>query len=230
MYIHHSEKQSSSLRNNDFLELNEYLKGNIRQRLAKRPPRSYFSLDYYGWNQPNNPDFINILKNDFNKNSEFDLRSAWGELMRIIQPALLEIINKEKITTVCVVPRAKIREIYTSHQLLFLSAIKQIIKNAQNIGYEIEDGTDYILRHTNTKTTHFHHKPEYSGDGKYPYPGITKSTCKISPKVREKKILLIDDIYTKTINIDEDCMQALFERGAKDVVLYTVARTIKKGF
>lgn len=90
------------------------------------------------------------------------------------------------------------------------------------------NGLDDIERKINTKTTHFHKKPEYGGDGEYPYPGITNDTCEISQNVRNKNILLIDDIYTKTININEDCIQALLDKGAKSVILYTVAKNVDK--
>lgn len=220
---------NSVVKNNDFIEFNEYLKGSVRHRLRKQPPKGYFSLDYYGWGKPNNPDFINTLKNDFNCNSSADSASSCKQLRKVIDSAIANLITRENITTICVVPRSKVRDFYSREQLLFLSCIKESVEEAQYYGVEIEDGTDYILRHTNTKTTHFHNKPEYSGDGDYPYVGITNATCHISPNVRDKRILLIDDIYTKTINIDEDCMQALFANGAREVVLYTVARTVYKG-
>ena len=55
----------------------------------------------------------------------------------------------------------------------------------------------------------------YGGEGNLPYPGITKDTCTISDKVRGKDILLIDDLYTASVNIDEDAIQALFDNGGK---------------
>ena len=55
-----------------------------------------------------------------------------------------------------------------------------------------------------------------------PYPGITSETCEISSHTRGKNILLIDDLYTKTVNIDEDAIQALFDNGAKNVYFYAV--------
>jgi phosphoribosylpyrophosphate synthetase len=69
----------------------------------------------------------------------------------------------------------------------------------------------------------------YGGDGDMPYVGITKATCKISSDVRGKDILLIDDIYTKGVNIDEDAIQALLDNGAKSVIFYAVAKTFKGG-
>ena len=59
-----------------------------------------------------------------------------------------------------------------------------------------------------------------------PYPGITKDTCSISNEVKNKNILLIDDIYTNNINIDEDAIQALLDKGAKSVIFYSVGKTV----
>ena len=42
-------------------------------------------------------------------------------------------------------------------------------------------------------------------------------------------IIVIDDIYTKTVNVIEDCVQALINCGARDIIVYTVARTAYKG-
>jgi hypothetical protein len=69
----------------------------------------------------------------------------------------------------------------------------------------------------------------YGGDGDMPYVGITKATCKISGDVRGKDILLIDDIYTKGVNIVEDAIQALLDNGPKSVIFYAVAKTYKGG-
>jgi len=70
------------------------------------------------------------------------------------------------------------------------------------------------------------HTPNYNNNGDTPYPGITISTCDIASDVRGKDILLIDDIYTKTINIDEDAIQALLDSGATSVHFYAIGRTI----
>ncbi len=58
-----------------------------------------------------------------------------------------------------------------------------------------------------------------------PYPGITRKTCTISPEVTEKDILLIDDIYTSNVYIDEDAIQALLDNGANSVKFYAVGKT-----
>ena len=94
------------------------------------------------------------------------------------------------------------------------------------------DGTDYIIRHTDTKTTHLAHSPraeQYAGNGSMPYKGITNDTCNISDNVKGKDILLIDDIYTGGVNIDEDAIQALLDKGARNVYFYSIGKTIHRG-
>lgn len=191
------------------LEINEYLHQVIK---------AYYVLDYFGWGKPNNPDFINDLKNDFGEKSDYVLDNACKKLRANSYESINEIIKKEKLDTICIVPRAKREAYYKPNQLLFSATMRRI---ALDIGVDIK----HILRIENTKTTHFHHKPEYGGDGDSPYPSITKETCLISFGIKGKNILLIDDIYTKTINIDEDCIQALLDEGANKVVLFTVAKT-----
>lgn len=70
-------------------------------------------------------------------------------------------------------------------------------------------------------------KSGYGGNGDLPYPGITKNTCRIS-NVMGKEILLIDDLYTEGVNIDEDAIQALLENGAQSVIFYSLGKTMKQ--
>lgn len=86
------------------------------------------------------------------------------------------------------------------------------------------------MRHTNTKTTHIHKNlPGFDNCGSEPYVGITNDTCHINADVvRDKTVILIDDIYTKTVNVDEDCIQALYDAGAARVVFYAVAYTYRR--
>ena len=99
----------------------------------------------------------------------------------------------------------------------------------QNCTSGFFDGTDYIIRYADTRTTHLSHgcqiRPPYT-DGKLPYPGIAKDTCTISDEVIGKNILLIDDLYTRTVNIDEDAIQALFDKGARSVFFYSIGKTV----
>jgi phosphoribosylpyrophosphate synthetase len=55
-----------------------------------------------------------------------------------------------------------------------------------------------------------------------PYPGITINTCDFSKDVMGKDIMLVDDLYTNSVNIDEDAIQALFDKGANSVVFYSI--------
>ena len=42
--------------------------------------------------------------------------------------------------------------------------------------------------------------------------------------IKGKNILLIDDLYTKSININEDMIQALLDNGAKSVIFYSIGK------
>ena len=66
----------------------------------------------------------------------------------------------------------------------------------------------------------------YVNDGSVPYVGITNATCNISDDVIGKDILLIDDIYTRTVNIDEDAIQSLIDKGANSVSFYAIGKTV----
>lgn len=196
---------------------NEYL---------SQPITAYYCLDFFGFEKPGNPDFLNILKNDFKSQPKIILIESAIEVTTICKEHIDSILEQENLDTICIVPRSKRKLSYSQDQLYFLYSIKELFEKNLLRNKNVIDGTDYLVRHTNTKTTHFHNKPEYAGDGEYPYVGITKDTCHIASKLQGKSILLIDDIYTKTINIDEDCIQALLDNGAKKVVLFTIARTV----
>ena len=74
------------------------------------------------------------------------------------------------------------------------------------------------------KTTHDWRLEHNTGD--MPYVGITKDTCEIDKHaVENKNVILVDDIYTEGVFVDEDCIQTLLDSGAKSVILYTIAKT-----
>jgi hypothetical protein len=185
---------------------------------------AFYHTVYLGYRRPGNPDYINTLKNTFSSYSTTTLDGAVQNLRTVLLedlPQILQTLNNP--LTVCMVPRAKVN--YFPNQLLFKSTTRAVFKGFNN-GFC--DGTDYITRHTNTKTTHLRNPvPNYNNDGREPYPGITTETCHISNDVRGKDILLIDDLYTRTVNIDEDAIQALLNKGAKSVTFYSVGRTIE---
>jgi len=211
-----------------------------KNQFLDRPIQGYYHQDYVGYRMPGNPDFINHLKNTFGDVKHEDLRAAEWKLAQILEEDLdriraIAMDHNHQNLTVCVVPRSKAIHTYKPDQMLFRNTIDALIETYFAYGdalggpkmYFIENGLDYITRHTNTRTTHMS-RSGYGGDGDMPYPGITKTTCHISEKVRGRNILLIDDIYTKTVNIVEDCIQALFDNGAKSVVFYAVGKTRRK--
>ena len=202
------------------IESNEYLS---KQTLA------FYSFYYRGYGKMYNPDFINNLKNQFANYSPEKLKSAYMNLLRVVVRDFLYITNiltNECLTVVCI-PRSKAEDEYIPNQQLFRTGIQQAVKYLhEKKGIGLLDGTHYISRHTNTKTTHLSKSPLINNDGRMPYVGITKDTCEINPNVKNRDILLVDDIYTKTINIDEDAIQALYDAGAKSVTFYSVCKTL----
>jgi predicted amidophosphoribosyltransferase len=181
---------------------------------------AFFHCDYIKYRAANNPDFIVELKNNFNNNSEFTLEQAQRKLASLLQsdlPKVAKVMGWIK-PTVCVMPRSKVHAHYGQNQLGFVKTVAAALAEMSNF----VDGSDYIVRKINTRTTHL----STSNGGADPYVGITKDTCVISDQVKGKQIILVDDIYTRSVNIDEDAIQALLDCGAASVCLYTVARTL----
>ena len=198
---------------------NQYLTKNIQ---------AYNRFDYTGFGTQGNPDFINHLKNHFLNTPISTLNQAFRELIDVIFEDLAEIrtLNSSNMT-VCVIPRAKSETFYHENQRLFKRGISGVVDRLGDFGYS--NGLNFIQRHTNTRTTHMN-RSGFGGEGEMPYKGITNATCTISSEVRGKDILLIDDIYTKGVNIDEDAIQALFDKGARKVVFYAVAKTYRNEY
>lgn len=193
-----------------------------------RSVEAFFHNDYHSGDSQLRTQFgtveniITTLKNQYQNVHIEELKRTSNALINILLsdlPKILSKVEKERLT-VCVVPRAKIQDFYQENQLLFKLSIKQAISSLNNF----DDGTDFILRHTNTRTTHLD-KAGYGGDGNLPYPNITTETCYISNDVNGKDILLIDDLYTESVNIDEDCLQALLNHGANSIYFYSLGRT-----
>lgn len=200
------------------IEQNHFISKNIQ---------GFYHTNFGGFDFPNNPNFLYRLKNDHHHNwTTEDLKKAIIEFANILNVDLPKIQSQLNISalTVCVVPRSKADNSYHTNQLLFKATIKHVVNKLGLI-----DGTNFIVRHTNTKTTHLR-KPivGFDNDGDSPYKGITNATCTISNEVIGKDILLIDDIYTKTVNIDEDAIQSLITKGAKSVAFYAIGNTVSK--
>ena len=187
------------------------------QEYLKQDIDGCYHTNYTGHRNIGNPDYLNDLKNSFNNFSTQKLEKAINQLFTVLKTDLSQF---NKSLTICVIPRSKAENTYEHNQLLFKKVIQELINKLN-----FQDGSNYIIRHTNTKTTHLAHT-QYGGNGSMPYVGITKDTCTISSEVQSKDILLIDDIYTKGVNIDEDAIQALLDNGAKSVIFYAVGKTI----
>jgi hypothetical protein len=200
------------------IQANEYLQS---------PTRGYYHLSYVGYGNLGNPDYINDLKNTFNNEYAEKLSAAQNSLLAVLRadiPALYAQLGHTELT-VCVVPRAKAEHEYHQNQLLFRSVVSHFVHGFKGT----VDGTRYIQRHTNTKTTHLRKEiPNFVNDGPQPYPGITAQTCTISPQIANTHVLLIDDIYTYRVNIDEDAISALLKAGAQSVTFYAVGKTVSR--
>lgn len=231
--IEHAQKQKT-LKENLFRENEQNNKQQFQNKfiiysneyLAKDITAFYHSDYHSGGNWKIEGTIENMIWTLKNDSSPFPFRlpRARQQFENILTTDLPQILNSSNLhnLTVCVVPRAKKDSFYRYDQLYF----RQIINDVVNKLNGFNNGVDYIKRHTNTKTTHL--RGEEGGDGRLPYVGITKNTCTISKEVQNKDILLIDDIYTKTVNIDEDAIQALFDNGAKSVIFYAIGKTVSR--
>lgn len=205
-----------------------------RNSFLKLDTKGYHNLYYTGWQQPGNPEFLNRLKNTYNGESAFTLEQDKQTVIAILLtdiPLIFSNNGFQSCTCVCV-PRAKILNTYFASQMLFRDAVSQASQIMQ--GMNIFDGSNALIRHTNTRTTHFRKDDaeritttgREKNDGDLPYPGITKATCHIDENaIYGKDVILIDDIYTSGVNIDEDCIQALYDKGARNVIFYAIALT-----
>lgn len=195
--------------------------------LKSKEVTGYFHQFYTGYKKEGNPDFINVLKNTFNDKNINELIKAKERVISILMRDIPYIIKENNFyNCICIcVPRAKKLDSYVSTQLYFKDAVSIAAKKIKGT----IDGTDYIKRVRNTYTTHLSKATragKVENDGEEPYEGITIDTCNIEKsKIEGKNIILIDDVYTKNVNVDEDCIQALFESGAKNIIYYSIGYT-----
>ena len=212
-------------------------------RFLRQTVNGYYSYDYYSkkseYYDEKNTGFINILKNDLNRRAEWQLLDdAKKKAIYILQSVIPQIMQEEGISEcICVsVPRSKKYDTYLPNQLYMIKAISEASQLLDNI----DDGAKVIMRHSNTQTNHLPsdmgrmtkdgpiYKGEGANDGPLPYPGITKDTCYIDKsRIRGKIVILIDDIYTPECNVDEDCIQAMFDMGANKVIFYSFGKTVR---
>ncbi|MCZ6168579.1 hypothetical protein [Campylobacter ureolyticus] len=195
-------------------------------RYLKNSMIGYYDRDmeslYVGGETP-----MHTLKNMKLNTSVQELLDAKNEMKSAIKKFLVRFAfsgDDDKIY-VCIVPRSKAS--FNEKQLYFKKAVQESVKEF-NLPNHILDGTDFIIRVKDTKTTHI--KRELAGFdniGSEPYPGIAKDTCRFHFPIKGKQILLIDDIYTIGCNVDEDFIQTLYDFGASRVFFYAVGRTVK---
>ncbi len=199
----------------------------VRNNYLTQNIQGFYHTNFGGVELPNNPNFLYKLKNDPHHNwTEYRMQEAQQQLLAVLLndlPNVLAQTNRNSLT-VCVVPRAKADSTYRPNQLLFKATVRTAVNR---LGNGLVDGTNFITRHTNTKTTHLRRPMEgFVNDGSDPYPGISIDTCSFSANINGRDILLIDDIYTRTVNIDEDMIQALLNNGANTVTFYAIGNTI----
>lgn len=202
-----------------------------RGQFLKRQIQGYYHAEYSsGGNWQIDDTIENLIWTLKNDTSTFPNRieKYRNQLTAILLEDLSQVLNNcgHQQLVLCVVPRAKKDVHYRADQLLFRSTVESV---ALSLGSRFINGTNYLMRQINTKTTHLTRgRDNRGGDGNMPYPGITKDTCIISSAVNGKNILLIDDLYTKNVNIDEDAIQALLDSGANSVLFYAVGKTVPR--
>ena len=120
---------------------------------------------------------------------------------------------------ITVAPRSKTENSYAQSQKMFRKAISCVADQLK-----LTNATEAFKRVKNTRTTHSWRMENNTGD--LPYPGITRDTCEIDGSYfHGEGVILVDDIYTKNINVAEDCIQTLYDFGAKRVIMYVIAKT-----
>ena len=189
---------------------------------------AYCHDKYLGMYHPDNElIYLNVLKNDRNNWSTELVEQCEAELKSVLTADFSSLVSIYGKLAVCGIPRSKREASYAFSQM----GLKRAISAAAKSNPELEDGTDYVVRHTDTKCTHLARWGN-GGAGEMPRPGLMRDTCSFSPNIKGKSLLLVDDIFTPGCGIDDDGIQALFDAGADSVVFYAVgmARGSGQGF
>ena len=185
----------------------------------------YFHLYYVGYGRPGNPDYLNTLKNIFVSTHPDTLRVASRQAAALMIQDIPKVIDAEGLGEVILMAVPRSKSGMCNWQLGFKAAVRTAVKTLQDNNLPVIDGTDFIFRHTSKPVSNF------ENTGSEPYPGITKDTCDIQNEyLKGRTVILIDDIYTKTVNVDEDCIQALYDAGAARVIFYAVAYTNRNAY
>ena len=209
------------------------IKANVH---LKQDVQGYYHSIYQSmyYHDDNHPILINHLQNDTLEISDANIKKATQTLLENLEEDLPQILKEEKKDLyVCVVPRAKPERFYEPSQLLFKETIRTFVTNKLKSitggSFSFYNGVDFIERIKETRTTHLRnikvkYKESTSYEGDLPYKGVSIDTCTFSDEIKGKNILLIDDLYTYTVNIDEDMIQALYDKGAAYVCFYSIGK------
>lgn len=198
-------------------------------RCLRNNTQAFYNSEYTGggnWRKAGTiENLICTFKNDVTPYSDNTLLNAMSRLKHILSSDLPNVLIQSGLPSlrVCVIPRSKRENYYRPNQLLLRATVQNVALSLDGF----EDGTMDIFRHTDTATTHLARNGS-GGAGEMPYVGITKETCTISDNIINRDILLIDDLYTKSVCIDEDCIQALYDKGAKSVTFYAIGKTVAR--
>ena len=188
--------------------------------------QGYFHDWYYTMRDPRNTmRFITNLKNDIPPyHSPEVLHHSEQQLAQVLVADFMEIVRIHGPLTVCGVPRSKRESSYRYDQMGLKRTIRAVAQGLPGL----HDGMDFIVRHTDTVCTH-RARSGHGGAGELPRPGLICDTCRLSPEISGKNILLVDDIYTPGVGIDEDAIAAVLGCGATKVVFYAVGHTVRNG-
>lgn len=199
-------------------------------KFLRKEINAYFH-DYYITARKGGGEFSDMILDIKNNGTD----TVKCNISNIIAKDLDKIIEINKVyqkerPIVLAVPRSKPDSFWKRCELQFRPTILMGLErslwtiNGKNDRWMV-NGTHYLIRILETKTTHLAHLDIPTNNGPEPYPGITKDTCQLTGDVLEKSIILIDDIYTEGKGIDEDCIQFLLDNGADNVILYTLGMT-----
>lgn len=187
--------------------------------------QAYFHAEYFGmWSPLNSIRFVNVLKNDLLQFSPSDVEASERELVQAVRGDWARIVEWHGNLTVCGVPRSKREASYPGAKM----GLKRALRRAVQAHPGLEDGLDFIVRHTDTLCTHRAYWG-HGGNGEAPRNGLARDTCTFSPSIAGRDILLIDDIYTPGCGIDEDAISAVFDANARSVIFYALGYTARRG-
>lgn len=173
---------------------------------------------------------------DLKGSNNCNINNVKSRASDIIQNDLdLIITNLEKYKknrpTIMAMARSKPDTFWKDYELQFRPTIsialeKSSVKLENSDEIWMMDGVQFLKRVKETQTTHRARSQNIVNNGPAPYRGITQDTCILNGDINGKYIILIDDIYTPGVYVDEDCIQFLYDKGARDVILYVLGVTI----